>query len=233
VPLKFIISCPQIAYYLIVYFWSDSMNKSRVVSIKNLHFFDSLLKNKIILLMCIMLIAGIFAGALLFSKSDATANLAEDLLKDFLKKRQGAAFLSITVSSALVFLGVALVTFIFGTSMMGIVLLPISLFFLGYFYGSFSALLYANHSIKGVAFNAVIVIPPLAIFLIGLIVTVKYAFDYSLILSKLTLQRGTPKNLCNDFKFYCGKYLILVFIILIASIVDAILNRSFLNYFSF
>ena len=205
------------------------MKKGTVLSLKNLKFTDFMAKNNILVILIFLFILGLAAGTFSGSKISVLSEYSDDYLKRFISERTNATFFSVTLDS---FMGSALtllLTFAAGTSMLGVILVPTIFLLRGVLYGSVSALLYSEYSVKGIAFNAVLIIPAAILFIISLILSSRESIKFSLIIAKMTLPGSPSPNLSADFKNYCGRYLFICLLVLASALVDAVLSCSFLD----
>ena len=205
------------------------MKKGTVLSLKNLKFTDFMAKNNILVILILLFVLGLAAGTFSGSKISVLSEYSDDYLKRFISERTNATFFSVTLDS---FMGSALtllLTFAAGTSMLGVILVPTIFLLRGVLYGSVSALLYSEYSVKGIAFNAVLIIPAAIVFIISLILSSRESIKFSLIIAKMTLPWSPSPNLSADFKNYCGRYLFICLLVLASALVDAVLSCSFLD----
>lgn len=205
------------------------MKKGTVLSLKNLKFTDFMAKNNILVILILLFVLGLAAGTFSGSKISVLSEYSDDYLKRFISERTNATFFSVTLNS---FMGSALtllLTFAAGTSMLGVILVPTIFLLRGVLYGSVSALLYSEYSVKGIAFNAVLIIPAAIVFIISLILSSRESIKFSLIIAKMTLPGSPSPNLSADFKNYCGRYLFICLLVLASALVDAVLSCSFLD----
>lgn len=205
------------------------MKKGTVLSLKNLKFTDFMAKNNILVILILLFILGLAAGTFSGSKVSVLSDYSDDYLKRFISERTNATFFSVTLDS---FMGSALtllLTFAAGTSMLGVILVPTIFLLRGVLYGSVSALLYSEYSVKGIAFNAVLIIPAAIVFIISFILSSRESIKFSLIIAKMTLPGSPSPNLSADFKNYCGRYLFICLLVLASALVDAVLSCSFLD----
>lgn len=205
------------------------MKKGTVLSLKNLKFTDFMAKNNILVILVVLFVLGLFAGTFSGSKIGALSDYSEDYLKRFISERTNATFVSVTLDS---FMGSALtllLTFAAGTSMLGVILVPAIFLLRGALYGTVSAILYSEYSVKGIAFNAVLIVPAAIIFIISLILASRESIKFSLVIAKMTLPGSPSVNLSIDFKNYCGRYLFICLLVLASALVDAVLSCSFLS----
>lgn len=209
------------------------MKKSRVVSLKNIGIADFFKRNIIIIVLCLLFVIGVIAGTICYIKSPAANNLAKEWFFDYISFRTTGSFLKIFLNSALFFMLVALCVFACGTSMIGVVLIPLISGYLGFRYGCIASYVYSVYQLKGIAFNSIILIPPTAVFLVGLFFAARYSVEFSLIISRLTIPKTTAHNLSMDFKNYCGKFLMLIAVIVLVALVDALLCKWLIGFFEF
>lgn len=209
------------------------MKASRVVSLKKLGIFNYFLKNRIILILCVSFIIGITIGVFAFTNSDLSKQLANWVFTNLFPNRESKTFITLFISSMMLYALFLIVCFLCGTSLMGVVVVPLFVIFCGFLYGDLSAFLYSRFALKGIAFNAVILLPPTLIFFICLTFAAKESVDFSLRLAKTTLPKSRPINLAYDFKNYCGRYLLLASVVLFSSLTDALLSKMFLHHFNF
>ena len=82
---------------------------------------------------------------------------------------------------------------------------------------------------KGIAFNAVLIIPSAFVFVIALLLASRESMRFSILIAKISLPGSASVNLSFDFKNYCGRYLFIVLIALASALTDAVLSCSFLD----
>ncbi len=203
------------------------MRKSTIVDLKRFKLLQSIGANKILLLLCTLLFAGILIGTLSYGTNNEILNMSSKLLADFTKHHSSMSFGKILITSFMSSTVFLLAMFACGTSMLGVVLSPLLVLFLGFRYGCLSAYLYSAYGIKGIAFCAVLLIPPAVIYIIGLLFAAKYSIALSCEIAKLTFPKYGVANLCDSFKVYCAKYAVIIFVILLSSVLDAVLSKFF------
>lgn len=208
------------------------MKRSIVFNLKNIQIYESLKKNKMLLVLCLLFALGVLLGTLSYSKSDVARKLSESGINSFLLQRQGKSFLSKMFSSSLEALAGILISFVFGTSPMGIITVPAFICCCGFGYGAVSSLLYSKYALKGIAFNGMLILPPLLLLLIALILAAREAISFSVVISRLMLPRSRPMNLSYDFKNYCGRFLLITLSVIFVAFIDAVLSSSFLRFFN-
>lgn len=205
------------------------MQKGKVLSLKNFKLADFVARNNILTILVVLIAGGIAVGIFTQSKIQLLSEYSADYLERFIALRSGESFVSVALSS---FMGSALVLlllFAAGTSMLGVVLVPLLTAVRGMFFGGVSALLYSQYAVKGIAFNAVLIIPSAFVFVIALLLAARESMRFSVLIAKISLPRSPSINLAFDFKNYCGRYLFIALIVLASALVDAVLSCSFLD----
>lgn len=202
------------------------MKKGTVLSLKKIRLSEFIIKNNVLVLLVLLFIAGIAVGTFAGERIVGLSDYSADYLERFVAERSDASFLSVTLNS---FAGSALVllaVFAAGTSVLGVVLVPIAAAVRCVLYGSVSALLYSQYSVKGIA-NAVLIIPAEIIFAISLLLAARESVGFSLGMARLTLPSAPPVNLSADFRSYCSKYILICLLTLLSAIIDAVMSCSF------
>ena len=205
------------------------MQKGKVLSLKNFKLADFVARNNILTILVVLIAGGIAVGIFTQSKIQLLSEYSADYLERFIALRSGESFVSVALSS---FMGSALVLlllFAAGTSMLGVVLVPLLTAVRGMFFGGVSALLYSQYAVKGIAFNAVLIIPSAFVFVIALLLAARESMRFSVLIAKISLPGSPSVNLAFDFKNYCGRYLFITLIVLASALVDAVLSCSFLD----
>ncbi len=205
------------------------MRKGKVLSLKNLKFTEFIAKNNILAVLVILITAGIAVGIFTESKLQVLSRYSASYVERFVALRSGESFLSVALSSFMSSALVLLALFAAGTSMLGVILVPFLAALRGVFYGGVSALLYSEYSVKGIAFNAVLIVPSAFVFVIALLLAARESMRFSLLIAKMSLPGAPSVNLSFDFKNYCGRYLFIALIALASALTDAVLSCSFLD----
>ncbi len=205
------------------------MRKGKVLSLKNFKLTEFVTKNNILAVLVVLIVAGVSVGIFTESRIQVLSNYSTTYVERFIALRSGESFLSVALSSFMSSALVLLVLFAAGTSMLGVILVPFIAALIGLFYGGISALLYSEYSVKGIAFNAVLIVPSAFVFLIALLLAGRESMRFSLLMAKMTLPGSPSVNLAFDFKNYCGRYLFIAFILLASALTDAVLSCSFLD----
>ena len=200
------------------------MRKGTVLSLKNLKLTEFIFKNNILVLMALLFILGIAAGTFSFSALKPLQNYSAAFIERFVSDREGSAFFKILLDSFMHSMLMLMIIFTLGTSMLGVVLAPLSLTVRGVLYGGVTAMLYSEYGV-----NAVLVLPSAIIFIIALLLAARESLRFSLVITKMSLPSTPSANLSFDFKNYCGRYLFISLIVLVSAVTDALLSHSFMS----
>ena len=188
------------------------MNRGKVLALNKSGFLSYFYKNKALFLISVFYVVGLVLGVLLIHKNNVTYNFSQFLFKEYILNRTNTKFLSVFFSSFFTMFLFVFIVFLSGTSFVGVVLSPIVIIAFGYLNGAFLSYIYIQNSIKGIAFNAVIVIPTAILFIIGLLLSARESLGFSSELIKLTFYKGyASSKIFELFKNYCIKYALLLF----------------------
>lgn len=197
----------------------------RVINLRGYDKFFKTLKSNYILIIfsAVFLISFIFG---IFSLDNFTdfKDFSKDYLEAYIELRTKSAFLKIFSKAFSVSLTYIILIFIFGSSVLGMIMLPFIVAVKGMIYGSLMSELYSQYTLKGIAYNAVMVLPAAAVFVTALILASSEGFDFSLKVARLTLPRTQPTNLYYTFKIYCEKFLKITLIVLVSALIDSLIS---------
>ena len=208
------------------------MQKGRVFSLRKFGITEFFQKNSFLIILTICFILGIFLGVFIFDDISALKNYPQKYIEEYILARTDMPFLKILFISSVEFWAVLFFTFFLGTSLFGVITVPFLLILKGFLYGGITAFLYSTYALKGVAFNAVVFVPSVIIFIIVLLIAARESIRFSMKLSSLTLNKTLPFNLSQNFKDYCIKYLIFAVVVIFSSLIDALISVGILKYFS-
>ena len=210
------------------------MKRSRVLCLNKSGFTNYLYKNRVILLLALFFILGIIFGVISLRKSETTYNLSKILFERYLSCRESPSFINVFIKYLLSAIVVLFIIYISGTSFIGIILSPFIMLCIGYTFGAFLGYIYQLYSIKGIAFNAIMIIPASIFLLIAFLLTAKDALNFSYELLKLTFNSGySASNIFECFKSYCKKYLLFLILPIISAVIDALFSITVLKFFDF
>ncbi len=125
-----------------------------------------------------------------------------------------------------------LASFIVGLCALGIPFLPVIPFIKGVYLGALGGYMYTQYQISGVGYCALIIYPGAALMLAALIYGCTESMLMSLDICSILLhkQKG-PK--ANTLKLYCIRYGVLIFIALLAAIINTVSFKIFAGHFTF
>lgn len=209
------------------------MRRGKVLNLSRFRFTEFLSKNGLFVGLGLCFLIGIILGSNFWDKTSSLANFSNDYFNDFLTVRLVNSFFKIFINSFLNSMMNLLLIFILGSSMFGVILIPLGLAYKGFTYGCLSACIYSQYLLKGVAFNAVIVLPFSCLLVVALLGLAVEAVKFSFNISKLTMPSAIAQNLFYTFKQYFIKFIIFSLIILLSSLVDAMICSLFISNFNF
>ncbi len=209
------------------------MKKGIILNLKRFKLLDYVTHNKIFIILAILYIVGIVISVAALSDNSKIFGIAKTYLNNYISLHNSTAFLNKLLKRFLSYIIVLILYFLSGTSMFGVAVTPFLTLWQGIFFGALSSQLYSIYGISGIAFNAIIVIPTAAIFVICCFFAAKYAIDFSLSFAKLSLPHSMPTNLYIFFKKYCFNFLFLIITSFICTLIEIVLNLLFLKFFNF
>ena len=209
------------------------MPRGKVFNLSKYHVLEFVKQNINLLISFLFVSLGLVLGLIFFDEFKLIFNLIKQFFEGYITLRKNSGFLKITLFSYLKILLLFMVLFVSGSSLFGIVTIPITLFGCGFFYGSAVAYLYSQFALKGVAFNAVIFLPSSLVLLLVLVFVARQAMLFSLHLARLTLPNSFQGDLFLKFKDYSLKFLFLTLSAFSASVLDGVTAISMLKFFEF
>ena len=207
------------------------MQRGKVLNLSRLRFTEVLFKNKLLIISLAVFLAGIIFGIISVGKYKNLTDFSAGFITDFMDLRNTEKFSKILLSSFFRSIAVLIVFAVFGTSMFGVVTAPFLLSVIGVIFGNITAYLYSEFALKGIAFNAVIFLPSVIVFLIVLLLASKEAVNFSLKISSLTFSKSGLYNLTLEFKKFLISFLLFISAALVSSFIDAVISCSFIKYF--
>lgn len=207
------------------------MQRGKVLNLSRLRFTEVLFKNKLLIISLAVFLAGIIFGIISVGKYKNLTDFSSGFITEFMDLRNTEKFSKILLSSFFNSVTVLIVFAVFGTSMFGVVTVPFLLSVIGVIYGNITAYLYSEFALKGIAFNAVIFLPSVIVFLIVLLLASKEAVNFSLKISSFTFSKSGLYNLTLEFKKFLISFLLFISAALVSSIIDAVISCSFIKYF--
>ena len=180
----------------------------------------------------ILYLVGVLLGSLLIRFHIGT-DIAVNLFDDFYSVRQTLKFYNIIKNSVFNTFIPFIIIFIFGTSIVGCVFIPILLTVIGMKFGILVGYLYATYKLNGIMFSGLILLPLTIVALFGMVLLSIEAFKFSKMLSSICIMSNKPVNIYSSFRIYCVKGSITLISALVSVILDVCMTSLFINYFSF
>jgi len=195
---------------------------------------ESISANKSLLFIFGLFILSLFCGAVIIKSANETvSNFVKSILDSYISKRSVNSFFIIGFNSCLSILPYYLSLFILGGSVAGTFLSPIVIILRGLGNGLIMGFLYKIYALQGIAFSALIIVPSALVSALALILCARESFCFSIMFVRAVSPGSGAVNLSNDFRIYCLRYLFLLVILLVSSLLDSILSIAFLRFFTF
>ena len=209
------------------------MRKSTVVNLGKIYGLDFFVRNRLSVLLCLLFVASVATGVFVCSGGGAIIDLAQKTVARFFNARLNTSFFGVFIHSLMCDCGIMLALFLGGGSLMGFVSVPLTVSAAGFLYGAVAADLCVRFALKGVAFNAVVLMPPCVIFFVCFLSAARYSFVFSTQVARLTLPKTSPSGLYLPFKEYSSKFCVTLFFCVFAALVDAMLSSVLIKFFDF
>ena len=209
------------------------MRKSAILNLNRAKFFETIAKNKFVIGTLFCYVLGIVLGVVCTTKSTKVLEIARSDFSSYLTGRNGMPFFNGVLGNFFELLPMCLVIFICGTSVVGVVLIPIAVCYCGFEYGIVTAFLYRQYLLQGIAFNSLILIPSTLLAILGYILLSKEAFGFSIQLLKASMPGFTNQDFYLGLKGYSKHFFIIIFVFLLSALADSLLSLAFLGFFNF
>ena len=209
------------------------MKKGTVFSLRQIGLYDFINQYKLQLLLCILFVAGFVSAVVIYSKSNKFSDYIMSEFSSFILSRENKKFIYTFLYSFVGYFSLIISVFLSGASLFGIILVPFIIFSTGLFYGGYSSVLYSDFALKGVAFNAVFLVPIILLLSTCLFFSAKESLQFSFRIAKICVQNNCCINLSAQFKLFCGRYIISLLLIILLSLLDSALSVSILKLFNF
>lgn len=209
------------------------MKKGIILNFKKLRLLNYVTLNKTFLALCVLFLTGIVLGSTLLLNNDFLIDKIGLLFDNFLKVHTENVFFEKLFIVFAKYSIVLILYFLSGASILGVAVTPFLTVWFGMVIGGFISHIYSQYGFIGIAFNAIVLIPPLVVFVVCCFFAAKNAIDFSLSIAKLTLPKSRPGSLFYDFKNYCFKYLYFLITAFFCALIEITLNILFLKYFNF
>lgn len=206
------------------------MRRSKVLNFKKINgVLNFISKNRVIIFLCVVFILGLVFG--IVSKHTSMMNYFKLYIQEFITLRSSASFIKIALNSFFESLTFVFILYALGTSVFGMITSPIMVFLKGYFFGGLLSLLYSQFSLKGIAFNAVLILPSAIFLVLAILLAGENSIRFSCLLARLTITENESQYVSSTFKQYSLKYLYYLGFVLASALIDALISKNFLTKF--
>lgn len=209
------------------------MRRATVLNLHRIRFADVFAGNKILILIIFFFLIGVLAPAVFGGSNQALLGFGKAIYEIYRKQHFDLEFFSVFSNSLIFNLLVVCACFTVGTSMLGVILAPLMSLLYGGLFGSLASYLCVTYQLKGIAFNAVVLIPGYIISTVAMLFAVKEAVLFSYSVSMLTFIGGSHNDLPFKFKGYCLKFVIMIFSAIISALIDAAFSGALIKIFEF
>ena len=209
------------------------MKKGRVINFSASRFMEFLSENKSLIALIFSLILGILVAVTSIKNNEFSNKLCDTLFAFYKSEHFSLSFGMVFYKSLLFGLTYLCLAFVFGTTMLGIIFLPILNFAFGIYFGCVSSYICDAFSFIGVAFNAVVLIPGSIILSVALVFAAKESMQFSFSVAKTTFSSATFNDLPIRFKGICIKYIILIVAVVFSALADAFFTTTLSKIFNF
>lgn len=190
--------------------------------------------NKLLIFLSIILLAGIFLGAVLIKLADKNILKLINILflsdfKESLSKNLLDTFIS-SISSTFIFI---LISFFMGLSIWGFILAPIIPFIRGICIGLSECYFYSVYGIKGICFYTLVFLPGIFISSIAILLMTRESIKISNSFSSIIFCKNKLDNIYKSTQLYLLRSGCISIIVIISSATDLISTLLFSKFFSF
>lgn len=190
--------------------------------------------NKLLLLLSVFLLIGVFLGAILVRFTDENIMKFINVLfiTDF-KERLSKTLLSIfiaSISSIFIFI---IMSFFMGLSIWGFIVAPLVPFIRGVCIGLSEGYLYSTYGLRGICFYSLVFLPGIFISSIAILLMTREAIKLSNDFSSLIFLGNKLTNVRNSIRLYIIRSGCVAIIVIIASVADIVSNVLFSKLFKF
>lgn len=207
------------------------MNRTASIRIKGINL-PFLRENSTHILMLVLLLVSILAGALSLQK-EKVFDYTRELFGDYISDRADNKF-SVTFAISLFnSLRALILIYLAGTSAIGIIVSPFLLAVAGFNYGALSGYIYKTYGLSGIVFNLFVFLLPTVVLLFSLLLQANQSLIFSKKLAVSLIKDKRPVNLYREFRLYCNFSLVLILPVIFSSVADSLLYNLFKTYFTF
>ena len=204
-----------------------------VVSLTQNKFGANFKKNKhLIFFSAVFILFFIIGISYISGKSDLPSAISK-LFEKFLNERKSVSFFKIFFSSLLGRLLFISVMFVFGMSVAGVFVSPISISVLGIYYGVFLGYVYKTYLLTGIGFSALVVLAPSVMYVYAFFLAAREVFGFSKLFFSSLSKKSPAADYYSAFRLYSAHFVAVLLLTAFSALLDAVLSFAFLGLFNF
>ncbi len=207
------------------------MNRTASIRIKGIDL-KSLKNNLPIIVLMILSVSALLIGVISV-KNPTFGAVAEESFNKYIAARESESYFDAILKIAFAMLKLPVISFLSGTSVLGMVIAPMTLCYSFFNYGLLSGYIYSNFGLSGIVFNIFVLILPTLIVSFCLLLSALECILFSRSIALICIKGARPINLFESFKIFCLKHLFLALPIIASAIIDLALFNMFENYINF
>lgn len=207
------------------------MNRTASIRVTGLNL-GYLKENLTFILLLLLVVISILIGVLSVGTDSVNAATVE-IFGEYVSERTDKSFLKAFLSSLITALKIPLISFLCGTSVLGLVISPLALSMTAFWYGCLAGYVYFTYGLSGIVFNLFVLILPTLILLFSLLLSARECVAFSKLIAIMCIRDTRPINLYMHFRNFCLKHIVMLIPIIVSSLLDTALFNLFEKYFNF
>ena len=207
------------------------MKKTKVVHLGSSKFISLIKENFIVVIFTLIFTFGVLLGCLIF-RGGSLLSQATMLTDFFIFSKVGSSFFKVFFSAFLLSFLFLFLTYLFGTSLLGMAFIPLIVSLRGFVSGLILCELYSLGAVNALVINLLTVIPGTVISVLALISGACNCLNLSYHLGKLSIGDGQALHKI-DIKRYLSRFAVLTLVTVIAALFESFMSIAFQNFFSF
>ncbi len=190
--------------------------------------------DKLFIFVLISFIVGYIIGVIVTTtENTAFYNISKNIFDKSLVSKSSLSFANYSLQSFLFFIPYIFGTYFCGTSAFGCAAIPIICVTRGVFNGVLISYIYSTYNLIGIGYTVFVLAPYYIFTAFIILLACRESLCFSERILKNTLPNGTAANFFNDYKLYSLRYVFILFLCVLASLLDAGLTSLFFKYFNF
>lgn len=190
-------------------------------------------KNKYLILFSVVFVLFMIIGILYISGKSNLPSAIPKLFSNFSTERKSSSFFKIFFVSFLDRFSFVVALFVFGISIAGVFIAPISVSLLGTFYGIFLGYIYKTYLLTGIGFSALVVLAPSVMYIYAFFLAAKEVFCFSKLFFASLSKNSPAADYYSGFRLYSARFIVVFLLIVFSALLDAVLSFAFLGLFNF